>query len=87
MSDATTIKVPRSLRNRLAERAQRDRIPLAQVIEDVLDENEDREFWARVARDHAQISDEELVDYANDAARGDDLSDASDDSVSARDAW
>jgi len=87
MSGSTTIKVPRTLRDRLALRAERDHLALAQVIERVLDENEDREFWARVHSEHAELSKAEREAYVDGNARRDDLGDAADDTLSERDEW
>jgi predicted transcriptional regulator len=87
MSGTTTIKVPRALRDRLARRAEREHVPLAQVIEHALDENEDREFWARVHREHAQLSKSEREAYNEGNALRDDLGDSGDDALSARNEW
>ena len=87
MSGSTTIKVPRELRDRLARRAQREHVPLAQVIERALDENEDREFWDRVHREHARLSTSERQVYVAGSTLGDDLDDAGDDALSERGEW
>ncbi|MDQ0574271.1 putative transcriptional regulator [Agromyces albus] len=87
MSGSTTIKVPRALRDRLARRAEREHVPLAQVIERALDENEDREFWARVHRENAQLSTSERQVYVGGSTLGDDLDDAGDDALSERGEW
>jgi hypothetical protein len=50
MSDATTIRVPRSLRERIAERARRERVSQAQIIEAALDQADRTAFWAEVRR-------------------------------------
>ena len=50
MSDATTIRVPRNLRERIAERARREHISQAQVIQAALDEADRAAFWAQVRR-------------------------------------
>lgn len=44
----TTIKVPKSLRDRLAERARREHTTLAVVIERTLEAADDAAFWAEV---------------------------------------
>ena len=87
MSGSTTIKVPRALRDRLARRAKREHVPLAQVIERALDENEDREFWARVHRENAQLSTSERQVYVDGSTLGDDLDDTGDDALSERGEW
>ena len=87
MSDTTTIKVPRLLRDRLAERAKRDHLPLAQVIEQALDENEDRAFWTQVRADHVLLGKSERAGYADNSARRDDLADAADDELSDNNGW
>jgi hypothetical protein len=50
MSDATTIRVPRGLRERIAERARRDRVSQAEVIQAALDAADRAAFWAQVRR-------------------------------------
>lgn len=44
----TTIKVPKALRDRLAERARREHSTLAGVIERTLEAAEEAAFWAEV---------------------------------------
>lgn len=87
MSGSTTIKVPRDLRDRLARRAEREHVTLARAIERVLDENEDREFWARVHREHAQLSTSERQVYVDGSTLGDDLDDVHDAALSERGEW
>lgn len=87
MSGSTTIKVPRALRDRLARRAQAEHVPLAQVIERALDENEDREFWARVQREHAQLSASDREAFLDGNALRDDLDDVGDNALTERDEW
>ncbi len=87
MPATTTIKVPSALRDRLALRAERERIPLAQVIERALDENEDREFWARVRDEHAQLGTAADRTLGDAATLRDDLADAADDMLSEQDEW
>jgi predicted transcriptional regulator len=50
MSDATTIRVPRRLRERIAERARQDHTTHAKVIEAALDQADRAAFWAKVRR-------------------------------------
>lgn len=45
MSETTTIRVTRALRDRLAEQAQCHHLTLASVIERALDQAEERFFW------------------------------------------
>ncbi|WP_164990346.1 hypothetical protein [Agromyces albus] len=51
------------------------------------DENEDREFWARVHRENAQLSTAERQVYVDGGTLGDDLDDAGDDALSERAEW
>lgn len=46
----TTIKVPVELRDRLAQRAQREHTTLAGAIESSLDAADAEDFWSEVAR-------------------------------------
>ena len=87
MSGSTTIKVPRALRDRIARRAQEEHVPLAQVIERALDENEDREFWARVQREHAQLSESDREAFLHGNALRDNLDDAGDNALSEHNEW
>ena len=87
MPVSTTIKVPRELRDRLARLAEREHVTLARAIERVLDENEDREFWARVHREHAQLSTSERQAYVDGSTLGDELDDAGDAALSERAEW
>jgi hypothetical protein len=50
MSDATTIRVPTSLRQRIADRARRQHVSQAEVIKAALDEADRAAFWAEVRR-------------------------------------
>jgi hypothetical protein len=46
--ETTTIKVPVDLRDRLAQRARRNRTTIAQAIADSLDQAEEKAFWEAV---------------------------------------
>jgi hypothetical protein len=48
MDGVTTIKVPKTLRDRIAAQAERDRVPFASVIERALDAADEDAFWERV---------------------------------------
>lgn len=86
MSTSTTIKVPRELRDRLAERARAGRTTLAGAIEAALDASDEQRFWSTVAAEHAALTAGGRADYVQTAVR-DDLEDEADDAVSERDAW
>lgn len=85
----TTIKVPRELRDRLAQRASRSRTTLAEAISAALDESEEREFWAQVRQANASIPEQVRAEHrAADAAVGyDNLSDADDEAISEAGGW
>ena len=83
----TTIKVPSELRDRLAERARRDHLTLAGVIEKSLEAEETREFWGAVHAANASLEEDERLATVSDAILADDLADAADDALSAEDAW
>lgn len=87
MVDSTTIKVPKELRDRIAERAMREQTTLASVIARVLDEADDRVFWSAVEKDHASLTAEARASYASNAGRADNLVDASDDTLTAEGKW
>jgi len=55
MTAATTIKVPRELRDRIAVRAREKGTTFAAVIANALDVSEVESFWARVAVDNARM--------------------------------
>lgn len=83
----TSIKVPRHVRDRLAERARREHATLAAVISRALDESEEREFWSRVESEHAALSPAERAAYESNNAGMDDLADPIDSRVTEEDAW
>lgn len=82
----TTIKVSKQLRDRLAERADRENATLAEAIEHALDEAEEHEFWVRVRWEHLQASPPQS-DSAFDSTLRDDLNDPSDEAIARNDAW
>lgn len=86
MSEYTTIKVPRTLRDRLALRAASRKVTLAGAIAGALDESEERAFWTQVRREHAALSDHDRRQYVSDPTLADHLSDA-DDSALGEDGW
>lgn len=83
----TTIKVPTALRDRIAERARRERVTLAAAIEHALDEADERSFWLAVRTEHAAMSDAERAGYAASGTLRDDLDDPDDDALTARAGW
>lgn len=86
MSDVTTIKVTKQLRDRLAARAQRDHVTLGTAIARALDESEERTFWKSVAAEHASLSAADRHGYLPDATLLDSR-DPADDAVSTRNGW
>jgi len=82
MTPLTTIKVPRTLRDRLAARAHRENTTLAGALEHVLDETEEHEFWESVRASNAASPQDSLASVA----LRDNLSDPDDDAIEA-DAW
>lgn len=83
----TSIKVPRHVRDRLAERARREHATLAAVISRALDESEEREFWSRVRSEHADLSAGERAEYESNHAGVDNLADPVDTQVSEENVW
>lgn len=83
---ATTIKVPRELRDRIALRASAQKTTLAGAIERALDDSDEQRFWADVRREHEALSGAERARYARSGTR-DDLRDADDDKLSENDGW
>ncbi len=83
---STTIKVPRTLRDRLAERAQKQGVTLAGAIERALDESDAQLFWEAVSREHNALSEVERDSYLRSGGT-DDLADAADDEISERGEW
>lgn len=83
---STTIKVPRSLRDRLAERARQQGTTLAGAIEDALDASDEQRFWDAVRAEHEGLSRDERADYLRSGGT-DDLADADDDVISERGEW
>lgn len=87
MAASTTIKVPRALHERIAERARREQVTLATAIEHALDEADERSFWLAVRAEHASLSDEERAAYASSGTLRDDLADSDDDALTAGHGW
>lgn len=83
---STTIKVPRALRDRIAQRARAQKTTLAGAIELALDESDEQLFWSAVRREHEALSVEERARYVRSGGT-DDISDAVDDAISERDEW
>ncbi|MFT3797539.1 hypothetical protein [Microbacterium sp.] len=82
----TTIKVPRGLRDRLAERAASQGTTLAGAIESALDASDEQHFWDAVRAEHATLSADDRSVYLR-AGGTDDLSDGADDELSERGGW
>jgi predicted transcriptional regulator len=87
MPDSTTIKVSRALRDRLRAVADRRQLTLAAVIEQALDETEERAFWLALSEEHAALSVEQRAEYREDATVGDHLDDETDQAVALRNEW
>jgi predicted transcriptional regulator len=87
MTSVTTIKVPRELRDRLAEHARREHISLATVIERAVTGAEEQAFWSAVREDHAELTDADRAAYVGSPSDHDDLADDADASLSESDGW
>lgn len=83
----TSIKVPRHVRDRLAERARREHATLAAVISRALDESEEREFWSKVRSDHEALSPADRTEYERGGTGTDDLRDPVDERTTEENAW
>lgn len=81
----TTIKVSRSLRDRIAERARVQGVTMAGAIEAALDASDEQRFWDAVRAEHAALTAEERAEYTRAVA--DDLADATDALISKRGEW
>lgn len=82
MHGSTSIRVPKHLRDRLAERARRSHTTLAGALEEALDRTEEQEFWAAVRADHSSRgSHEPVAEQSGSHALRDDLADADDDAL------
>lgn len=77
MPAMTSIKVPRTLRDRLASRARRTHTTLARALEQALDESEERDFWEAVRTANAS----DPADPLASVALGDNVRDTADDAV------
>lgn len=82
MSAMTSIKVPRTLRDRLATRARKTHTTLAGALESALDETEEQEFWDAVRASNTSVPTDPLASVA----LRDNLDDTSDDALGA-DGW
>lgn len=82
----TTIKVPTSLRDRIAERAREQGVPLAGVIEHALDMLDEWQFWELVWQENESLTQEEHGAYLRSGG-ADDLVDDADDAISERGEW
>lgn len=86
-AEHTSIKVPRHVRDRLAERARREHATLAAVISRALDEADERDFWSKIQAEHALLSPAERAAYESNDAGKDDLADPGDQAIGEEDAW
>ncbi len=82
----TTIKVSRELRDRIAERARTQGVPLSGAIERALDEADGWRFWEAVRRENESLTQAERDAYLRSGGT-DDVVDADDDAISERDEW
>ncbi|WP_235006348.1 hypothetical protein [Nocardiopsis sp. JB363] len=83
----TTIKVPRSLRERISKRAKHRHVTMARAIEEALDEAEELEFWSDVRVYNESLTKEDRRARLDDRTLRDDLSDPGDDELTAEEAW
>lgn len=83
---STTVKVPRRLRDRLAERARIEGTTLAGAIESALDASDEQRFWEAVRAEHDALSEEQRAGYLRSGGT-DDLADTADDEISERGGW
>lgn len=83
---STTIKVSRSLRDRLAERAKAQHTTLAGAIEQALDASDEEHFWAAVRREHEALPPEQRAAYLSSGG-SDDLDDTDDERLSTHEQW
>ncbi|MFL6072923.1 MAG: hypothetical protein ACJ73S_05940 [Mycobacteriales bacterium] len=64
MTSATTIKVPRELRDRIASLAAEQHVPMVQVLEQAIARFEREQFFARVHEDLVRLRDEDPDEWA-----------------------
>ncbi|MCZ2403890.1 hypothetical protein IV498_12035 [Paenarthrobacter sp. Z7-10] len=85
--DTTTIKVPKTLRDRIATRAQREHSTLAAVIDDALNAADERTFWKAVQRENASLPVGQREADIQSSSSVESLVDADDDLLSAQGRW
>lgn len=83
----TTIKVPRSLRERISKRAGHLHVTMALVIEEALGGAEESESWSDVSVCDESLTKEERSARLDDRTLQDDLSDPGDDELTEEEAW
>ena len=83
----TTIKVPRSLRERISKRARHRHVTMARAIEEALDEADELEFWSEVRTYNENLTKEDRRAHLDDQTLQDDLSDPGDDTLTEEEAW
>ncbi|HEV7169213.1 MAG TPA: hypothetical protein VGN49_14755 [Micrococcaceae bacterium] len=83
----TTIKVPKTLRDRIATRAQSEHVTLAAVIADALDAADERSFWRSVREENASLTAEQRGEYFHNSSGLENLADDEDDVLSAEGRW
>lgn len=87
MQESTSIRVPKHLRDRLAEHARRSRTTLAGALEQALDQAEAQDFWAAVRADHSRsAAPVPPGEQSGSHALRDNLADVDDDALG-RDGW
>lgn len=84
---STTIKVPRELRDRIAERARAEHVTLAAAISNALDLADGQAFWSAIVAEHSVMTKVERAAYRTDATLGDNVADPSDDALTVADEW
>lgn len=84
VTEMTTIKVPKELRDRLGERARIAGTTLAGAIDLALAASDVEVFWRQVRAENSAGAGEDEFAATNSA---DDLADARDDEISAADQW
>lgn len=87
MTATTSIKVPKSLRDRIATRAERDSVSLATVIEQAVAAVEERDFWSAVRAENRPTAGTEGRMAVADGTVRDDLHDDDDQRLSLQGGW
>ncbi|MGI8647119.1 MAG: hypothetical protein DLM55_12440 [Acidimicrobiales bacterium] len=66
MPETTTVKLPTTLRNKLAARAKARHVSQAEVLAEALETLDRRDFWTSVSKEYAQLQSDRQAwrDYA-----------------------